>query len=197
MATLAAIRRALQSNQPVISSDPKAKKAAVACILRETDEGPQILFILRSRRMDDPWSGNIAFPGGIIDPGDRSPRETAERETQEEIGLDLSQFEYLGRLDDVIANIIAVQVFGFVYYVEDPEPFTLSDEVQESFWVSISDLVDPNRRIAFPFQRIGEEKRRFPAIAILETDKPVLWGITYRFVAKFLNLLDYQLPLSI
>ena len=66
------------------------REAAVAAILRPGDH-TEALFILRASREGDPWSGQMAFPGGHKDPEDISIRHTAERETWEEIGLDLSR----------------------------------------------------------------------------------------------------------
>src|SRR6185369_3871770 len=60
--------------------------AAVAMILRQGPGGLEMLFIERAEHENDPWSGNLAFPGGKVEPGEE-PRQAAERETLEEIGL--------------------------------------------------------------------------------------------------------------
>ncbi|KAI8055698.1 hypothetical protein BDF22DRAFT_599948, partial [Syncephalis plumigaleata] len=61
----------------------------------------ELLFIRRTSNPQDPWSGQIAFPGGKRESGE-TDRETAERETKEEVGLDLrsSAFTFLGALDE-------------------------------------------------------------------------------------------------
>ncbi|KAI8823142.1 uncharacterized protein EV422DRAFT_487526, partial [Fimicolochytrium jonesii] len=62
---------------------------------------PEILFVRRAVNQRDRWSGHMAFPGGKADP-DETEQEAAERETVEEIGLDISTDEFLclGALDD-------------------------------------------------------------------------------------------------
>ncbi|KAG5458036.1 MAG: hypothetical protein BJ554DRAFT_1822 [Olpidium bornovanus] len=50
---------------------------------------PEILFIKRATRAGDRWSGHVAFPGGKQEPSETA-RQTAERETREELGLDLT-----------------------------------------------------------------------------------------------------------
>ncbi|KAI9323683.1 hypothetical protein BX666DRAFT_1889341 [Dichotomocladium elegans] len=62
---------------------------------------PELLFIQRATRQSDRWSGHVAFPGGKNEPGE-TDTETAERETLEEIGLDISSpsFIRIGQLDD-------------------------------------------------------------------------------------------------
>ena len=58
-------------------------RAAVAIVLREMADGPQVLLIRRAQREGDPWSGHMAFPGGRVDPDDESLLATALRETHE------------------------------------------------------------------------------------------------------------------
>lgn len=62
----------------------------------------EVLFIKRSTRVGDKWSGHVAFPGGKREPGDADDRATAARETLEEVGLDLESecFAHLGHLSD-------------------------------------------------------------------------------------------------
>src|SRR3989442_10873051 len=63
--------------------------------------GLEALFIRRAQRADDPWSGQVALPGGRRDAGDADLFATAVRETREETGIDLAGAERLGRLDDL------------------------------------------------------------------------------------------------
>ena len=79
------------------------RRAAVALILRDGAAGIELLFIRRAEHPMDPWSGQMAFPGGRAEPGDRDLEATAIRETLEEIGLDLGEAERLGALDEVRA----------------------------------------------------------------------------------------------
>ena len=54
-------------------------RAAVALVLRGPAEAPDILFIKRASREGDPWSGQMAFPGGRYDPTDEREKDTAIR----------------------------------------------------------------------------------------------------------------------
>ena len=81
----------LDQHQPLLQEIvPGTREAAVAAILRPGPQ-PEMLFILRASKDGDPWSGHMAFPGGHRESSDASLRATAERETWEEIGLDLTQ----------------------------------------------------------------------------------------------------------
>ncbi|KAI9288885.1 hypothetical protein BC943DRAFT_272503, partial [Umbelopsis sp. AD052] len=62
---------------------------------------PEILYIRRAKRSGDPWSGDMAFPGGRNEAGE-TDQDTVVREVREEVGLDLDSNDYvkLGCLDD-------------------------------------------------------------------------------------------------
>lgn len=186
------IHRALSAREPVIAPDPGS---AVAAILREA-EVPRLLFIERASVKGDPWSGDLAFPGGRRESQDANLQAAAERETLEEIDLDLSQGQYLGRLDDLVTQTLGVQVAAFVYAVEGDPGFHLSDEVEAAFWQPLSELADPERHRTHTFAARGFP-RQLPAIDLLGPDKPLLWGITYRFVAQLLDLAGHSIPTEV
>ena len=194
MIAIAAIRAALSHHQPLLATTSDKTPAAVALVLRERDGQTQLLFIERTRQEGDPWSGHIAFPGGRREACDADLRQTAERETCEEIDLDLRQGEYLGRLDDLTGASLPVRVAAFAYIVKNPGPLTPNSEVQEAFWVPLAILLDPARQLECQFPFRGLEGRLLPAIDLLEPGRPVLWGITYRFVVQLLGKVGYQLP---
>lgn len=188
MPTLADIALILGRHKPEILEAPTFTRAAVALIICEGENGLEALFIERSSRDDDPWSGDIAFPGGRVEKGDHSPRQTAERETLEEIGLDLSECPCLGRLSDIVGAHLPVLVTCFVYGTAKNPLFVINREVRDIFRVSISDLNAPDRRITAPVHFDGEIFVR-PAIRLPQPGKPLLWGITYRFIMEFLGIL--------
>jgi len=188
MTTFEHISRLLALRRPAILESHAPTRAAVALILREREQGPEALFIERAARDGDPWSGDIGFPGGKLEEEDDTPRQTAERETLEEIGLDLRGSAYLGHLCDITGARLPVLVSCYVYGTGEIAPFILSHEVRDLFWVSLADLDSPGRHITAPFQ-FGGELFVQPAIRLPQAGKPLLWGITYRFVMKFLLLL--------
>jgi 8-oxo-dGTP pyrophosphatase MutT (NUDIX family) len=196
--TIEPLRTALATYQPRLvdrSAWPGHTHAAVALLLRQGRRGVEILFILRAEFAGDPWSGNIAFPGGHIEADDDTIRAAAERETLEEIGIDLQQEEFLGRLDDVAGAHLPVIVSCFAYVVDAAAPIIANREINETFWVPLVDLADPERqRLHYIFFR-GEELER-PAIDLLGPGRTVLWGITYRLVSHFMLLAGVPLPLT-
>jgi len=165
--------------------------ASVAMILRKGDgaESLKLLYILRAVHANDPWSGNVAFPGGKVDQGE-DPRRAAERETIEEIGLDLSAARYLGRMPEVRGSYLPVRVSSFVYWLEGVAPaLELNEEVQDTFWADLADLATAERHTVSKVS-FGGEKLDAPAIQLAWPGSPVLWGLTYRLTLQFLDTLQ-------
>jgi 8-oxo-dGTP pyrophosphatase MutT (NUDIX family) len=197
MPSIAEIRGALSGHEPETIPTQRRQNAAVAVVLRETNGVPEVLFIERARREGDPWSGHMAFPGGRIDPGDGHARSAAERETFEEVGVDLANAEALGRLDDLqghhaAAPERAMVISAFVYHVSDPRPLRLNWEVEQAFWFPLASLLEAERQVEYSVMpRVG---LRFPGILIGEPERHVVWGLTYRFLEVFFEIVGRPLP---
>jgi len=114
-------------------------------MLRERDLGLELLVIRRAENEFDPWSGHMALPGGGREPGDESVYDTARRETLEEIGIDLDEGRFLGRLDDLDPRPRTMPgqlVVSTVVVAIETEPGPLDPcEVVEAFWVPVDRLV--------------------------------------------------------
>jgi len=174
--------------QPEDSPNYESTRAAVAMILRECRDGMEMLFIERATDKRDPWSGNLAFPGGRVEHGEE-PREAAERETVEEIGLRLTLAKYLGRLSDIAGAHLPVHVSCFVYGIHELDlELELNEEVHDAFWVGIDELMAEERHVTAPV-RFAEESFDVPAIRLPQHGKPVLWGLTHRMVLQLLEII--------
>jgi len=184
--TLAMVRRALREHRPQVADAPDAKPAAVALVLLEGPEGLEILLIRRAERVDDPWSGQIAFPGGRYDVGDQGLEATAIRETREETGVDLSSAEPLGALDDLYPRtslLPPVVVRPFVFAMTRRTPLVPSDEVQRAFWLPLRRLSEPGvRREVTVTVRGGAHT--LPAYLV---DDEMIWGMTERILTPFVD----------
>ncbi|MBI1968084.1 MAG: CoA pyrophosphatase [Gemmatimonadetes bacterium] len=182
-------RRALLDYRPRTDEAPEARPASVALILHDGPAGLELLLIRRADRADDPWSGQVALPGGRRDPGDADLLATAIRETREETGIDLAAAEPLGVLDDLYPRtplLPPIVVRPFVFAIGERPPLTLSQEVTAAFWVPLAELRAPATRREITLT-IRDAERTFPGYVVGEY---VIWGMTERIVTPFLDLLS-------
>jgi len=188
------IRRALFAHEPKLREGVLRHRAAVALVLTDRAGSLDLLLIERATRAGDPWSGQMAFPGGRVDAADASIRAAAERETLEEVGLSLARSEYLGRLDDLPGSPAPPADFAvsaFVFYASDPSALSLNHEVQQAFWFPLDAISERERQVDH-LARFGSD-RVFPGVLVGEPGRHVVWGLTYRFLDQFLEILGQPL----
>ena len=187
MITLAAVRRALRDHRPQVADAPDARPAAVALVLLEGPQGLELILIKRAERGDDPWSGQIALPGGRYEVADSDLEATAVRETSEETGVDLAGAERLGALDDLYPRtslLPPVVVRPFVFALTRRAALVPSDEAQRAFWLPLGRLSEPGvRREVTVTVRGGAHT--LPAYLV---DDDLIWGMTERILTPFVDL---------
>jgi 8-oxo-dGTP pyrophosphatase MutT (NUDIX family) len=132
-----------------------------------------MLFTRRTAHLRN-HSGQIAFPGGGVEPGDASAEATALREAHEEIGLEPARVEVLGRLSDYHTRS-DYRVTPVVGLVAPPLELRLdAHEVEEAFEVPLSFLLDPANHLR---QQREFQGRTIPFYAIPYRDY-YIWGAT-------------------
>jgi 8-oxo-dGTP pyrophosphatase MutT (NUDIX family) len=196
MPSIAEIRRRLAAHRPALHPVAGRRQAAVAMVLRDAGPSADVLFIERASHPSDPWSGHMAFPGGRVDPEDSDPRAAAERETLEEVGLALAAAEPLGRLDDMYGHQAAgadsLVISAFVYVAAGDLALAPNHEVREAFWFPLPSLLEPARFVERPVARA--QSFRFPGILVGEPERHVVWGLTYRFLESFFQIVGRPFP---
>jgi 8-oxo-dGTP pyrophosphatase MutT (NUDIX family) len=135
------LRRSLAQVEPRLLSAPLLRPAAVLAPLLRRPHGPVFLFTQRRRHLQH-HGGQVSFPGGRMDAGER-PAAAALREAWEEVGLPSSHVELIGRLDDQ-PSPMRYRVTPLVGLVPEPPPLVPQpDEVTEMFEVPLARLLDP------------------------------------------------------
>lgn len=179
---------------PKLDDSDRKMSAAVALVLRERSGEVEALLIRRAEHDGDPWSGDLAFPGGRIDPEDAGARQAAERETLEELELDLSCASPIGQLSDVLGHAESIRVSGFVYSIEGDPKLVPNYEVREAFWSPLSHFTDPERQEEREFGYL-DQSMPLPCVRLLKDQRaPVLWGITYKFMDDFMKIIGRPIP---
>jgi 8-oxo-dGTP pyrophosphatase MutT (NUDIX family) len=179
---LESLKGRLRREGSVPKSDKGRPEAAVAIIINPKDRGGSILLIKRAERVGDPWSGQIAFPGGHKASSDRNFLETAIRETHEEVGIDLREHELLGQLPLVYARTRRVQVAPFVFQLKTGVCVRSNEEVVEKFWVplSILEVSEVNRT------EVKLDKGKLNVDAYIYCGN-IVWGLTFRIINILLD----------
>lgn len=192
--TIAEVEARLAGFSPWLGAGSARTKAGVALVLREGESDLEALFIRRAEHDADPWSGDLAFPGGRIDPGDADGRAAAERETLEEVALDLSGARPLGRISDVLGHAESICVSAYVYGIEGDPPLRPNYEVREIFWSPLDHSADVGRQAIREFRYL-DRTMALPTVRLLEDPRaPVLWGITYKFMDDFMRAIGRPIP---
>ncbi|MBI4267936.1 MAG: CoA pyrophosphatase [Chloroflexi bacterium] len=163
--------------------NPRLRAAAVLVPLFEKSGA---LHVLLTRRTDDVeyHKGQICFPGGGCDAGDRTRCETALREAFEEIGLRAQDAEILGELDDSVTVTSGFLVSAFVAFIPYPYPFILNQrETKESLEVPLSVFLSLDN---FKLRQVpGMNATAY----FVDWRSNVIWGATAAILKNFADLL--------
>jgi 8-oxo-dGTP pyrophosphatase MutT (NUDIX family) len=162
------------------------RQAAVLVPLLQINDEWHLLF---TRRTDTVLNhkGQVAFPGGSVEPEDQNLTQSALRETFEEIGLVPDNVKILGRMPDyvTISHYIITPVVGRI-----PWPFDMvlsSDEVTHVFTIPLNWLADRSNWEERPF--IRSDGREEMVIFYQTYSGELLWGITARITLNLLQAL--------
>ncbi|GAA4187432.1 hypothetical protein GCM10022288_12420 [Gryllotalpicola kribbensis] len=171
--------------------DSPADRATGAPVSRDLD----VLLVERASTLRA-HPGQIAFPGGRIDPGDASPEAAALREAREETGLDPDGVEVLGSLGVVPLDFSRHLVTPVLGWWRDPSPVQVVDEAECAavFRTPVAELLDPSSRGVTVIRR-GEIERRGPAFLLkTEAGERTLWGFTAMLLDALFDHLGWSEP---
>jgi 8-oxo-dGTP pyrophosphatase MutT (NUDIX family) len=148
-------------------------------------DGLTVLLTKRTDHLHD-HAGQVSFPGGRVDPGDRDAAAAALREAKEEVGLDPQRVDLVGRLDTYVTRT-GFEVTPWVGLIMPPialvpDPF----EVAEVFEVPLGFFLDPvNRRTE---SRVWQGKERF--FYVYPWPGYYIWGATAGMLSNLAEVLS-------
>jgi len=166
---------------------PEARHAAVLLGIFEQDDEAYLVFIRRATTLRS-HSGEIAFPGGGVEPTDHSRVAAAVREAHEEIGLDPARVEVLGLLHPVftvVSNYLITPVVAFL--PQGPGSLQLqASEVTEIILASLRGLANPAIAHTEQWTRNGMTR----TIYFYDYGPHRIWGATARILYSLLELVS-------
>ncbi|HEY6469870.1 MAG TPA: CoA pyrophosphatase [Candidatus Dormibacteraeota bacterium] len=160
------------------------RPASVLLLCDPSTPGVPLLFVLRSADLRA-HPGQIAFPGGSAEPGDKDVVATALREANEELGIEPGNVEILGLLSPfptVVSDRWLTPVIGLE---RTPSHLRGDDfEVAEWFRIDIADLL-----VAPHYTREFEREGIRRNVHFYEASQRVIWGVTGGILHELLALL--------
>ena len=180
MAITRSIKTLSEQLRPVAQTEDA--DAAVALLLKPMNDDSEVLVVKRVNSPRDPWSGQMALPGGKREPKDADLRNTVIRETLEETSINLEdRCRFLGTLRIQCSNRKPeMNILPFVILLEHDPTITLNEKELEKFaWIPLKELAKHRGTARFSF---GES----PAYVI---DDYVIWGLTYRIIEELLHII--------
>lgn len=134
-------------------------------------------------------TGQVSLPGGRIDPGE-SIEAAALREAYEEVGVDPSDVEVLGRLTPLPIDVSGHLLHPVVGRTPERPRFSLlSDEVERLIEVRLAHLLHPDC-VKSEQRRRSRPPREMMDAPYFDVDGAHVWGATAMVLAEFLALLD-------
>lgn len=159
-------------------------EAAVLVPIREAAGEPELIL---TRRRDDlvRHAGQVAFPGGAVDPGDPGPEGTALREAEEEIALPARSVGILGRLPryPTVSGYLVTPVVGYIANPVELHP--APEEVAEIFTLPLAVLLDSSRWV----RRVLELGDKRVPLREMEWEGQRIWGVTAGMLQILIPLL--------
>lgn len=168
---------------------PLVPAAVLVAILHGPDPG--VLLTKRTSTLRS-HAGQVAFPGGRVEPGDMGPEATALREAWEEVALPSDAVEVTGRLPDYVTGT-GYQVSPVLGLLRPgvalrPSP----DEVDSIFTLPLRTLLDP----AAPQRRQAEFRGRMREFWVWPHKEHYVWGATAAILVHLAHRLRSGEPVT-
>ena len=179
---LDSIKQKLEKQNPIESTS--LQKAGVFIGILYHDDyinNPEIIFTQRSTKLST-HSGEVSFPGGKWDEQDKNLFETALRESNEEINLNIEDVVLAGSLNYLVSKH-KIEVNPYVGLITRKQNLLDNDEIEKIFTVPLEFLTDKKNA---KLHKIEKKNRNVIVPSWVYNDQ-IIWGLTAMITADFVN----------
>jgi 8-oxo-dGTP pyrophosphatase MutT (NUDIX family) len=174
------IKQKLEKLNPIKPSSLKKAGVFIGILYHdEFIENPEVIFTQRSAKVST-HSGEVSFPGGKWEEGDKDLYETSLRESNEEINLNINDVTYLGSLNYLISKH-KIEVNPYIGLVTKKQNFIDNDEIAHTFTVPLDFLINNAR------EHNIERKNTNVIVPSWVYNDQTIWGLTALITADFIN----------
>ncbi len=169
-----------------IKSPDDAQQSAVLALLYPQNGNVGLLIIKRA--VDDTvHSGQISFPGGKREKSDTDLRETALRETFEEIGISSTDISIIGSLSKLYIPPSNFDVYPFVGYISSEPELNINYEVEKVIKVSLNELTHKD---AIQYKTINGRDGQFYEVPCYFVQGEIIWGATAMMLSELISIVN-------
>ena len=174
-------------NASALEPVAETRCAAVALIFVDGANGAELCFVKRKDYPGDPWSGQMALPGGKKNVEDATPHDIASREAWEEVGVQLHDASLVGMMPRMSAGAGGIReplpVYPVLYRLHSVgPPLTIGDELAEGHWISLQHLWDRENWASMQW-RGGD-------FAGIHHGERVIWGFTLSVLTRLADFAE-------
>ena len=174
------IKQKLEKLNPIKPTSLKKAGVFIGILYHdEFIENPEVIFTQRSAKVST-HSGEVSFPGGKWEEGDKDLYETSLRESNEEINLNINDVTYVGSLNYLISKH-KIEVNPYIGLVTKKQNFIDNDEIAHTFTVPLDFLINNAR------EHNIERKNTNVIVPSWVYNDQTIWGLTALITADFIN----------
>ena len=162
---------------------------AAVSILIEKDNPDYPIYMIK-RADEGKHALEWAFPGGKVETSDNDLKDTATRETNEEIGANVKDFVLWGELDPVMTLWTGWVIQPFIGEIESKSKLIRNEEeVEEIAKIPLFDLIEEKNKRYVSFTR---NEKRIDSRAFAYEDK-LIWGASARMITQISEILNNKI----
>ena len=162
------------------------KKAAVLVIFYPNDNNETMFLLTKRAQYNGTHSSQISFPGGKHEYADILMKNTALRETHEEIGINKEDVHLIKQLTDVYIPPSNFYVTPFLGYMNYHPFFYKNDEVESVMEIKLSDLLDVNNLSTINIDTSYAKNMEVPCFKL---NGEIVWGATAMMLSEINDLI--------